>query len=170
MTAFLHVGAQITWMPLSHHSCCTGRARGNRHKREPQAGFKRSRDNLQPRPHTSLPHGTFPESWAQYHATKYLIVGEEQAYFVQKITPMLGPPCPVSLRVCDFGRLKQQSQGQQGPGTESEERGSLIFYNQQNLVPNAGWFFFHPLDWVLARVTRMLGGLNDKMSPRVSGI
>lgn len=41
--------------------------------------------------------------------TMYLIVGEEQAHFVQKVAPMLGPLCPVSPRVCDFGGLNQQS-------------------------------------------------------------
>lgn len=78
----------------------------------------------------------------------YLIVGEEQAYFVQKVAPMLGPPCPVSLRVCDFGGLNQQSQGQQGLETRVRRKRQHVSYNQQNLVSNGGWFFSHLVDWV----------------------
>lgn len=44
-------------------------------------------------------------------STMYFIVREEHAHFVQKVAPMLGPPCPVSPRVCDFGGVNQQSQG-----------------------------------------------------------
>lgn len=43
----------------------TGWPRGSRHKTEPGAELKRSRNNLNPGLHLSVPHGLFPKTWAQ---------------------------------------------------------------------------------------------------------